>query len=219
MFVGHTAVALAARSRTPRVALGWFVAATFMLDLLWPVFLFTGLERVSISPGATAFTPLVFDSYPWSHSLLMACVWSLGAYALARRCGAAARSAALLGGVVVSHWLLDAVTHAPDLPLWPGRSPLIGLRLWDSIPGAFLTEGALFLAAILLYCRATRPVDRIGSIGFWSFILVSASLWAFVPWSPPPPGVRALARSALGTWLFVIWAGWFDRHRTFLGHG
>ena len=75
MFVGHTAVALVAKSREPRVSLALFMAAAFGLDLLWPIFLLTGLERVRIDPGNTQFTPLAFESYPWSHSLLMTIIW------------------------------------------------------------------------------------------------------------------------------------------------
>lgn len=213
MFVGHTAVALAAKSRAPEVPLGWLVAAAFGLDLLWPIFLLTGLERVSIVPGATAFTPLVFDSYPWSHSLLMACAWGLCAAALVRWRGMTGGVALLVGGVVVSHWVLDFVTHAPDMPLWPGSSPRVGLGLWRSVPATLLVEGALFVAGIALYARATRPADRIGSIGLWTFLLVSTILWVTVPWSPPPPSPRALAWFSCGSWLLVAWAAWADRHR------
>ena len=75
MFVGHLAVALAAKRVEPRAPLGVLVGAAFGLDLLWPVLLMAGVERVRIDPGNTAFTPLAFDHYPWSHSLVMACVW------------------------------------------------------------------------------------------------------------------------------------------------
>jgi hypothetical protein len=213
MFVGHAAIALAAGSRAPKISLGWFVAAAFALDLLWAVFLLVGIEKVSIVPGATAFNPLVFDSYPWSHSLLMACVWGLCAMGIARWRGVSTGLAVLIGAVVVSHWVLDYVSHAPDLPLWPGQSPLPGLGLWDSVYGTLLVEGALYLVGIVMYVRATRPVDRIGSIAFWAFIVVSAAMWASGPWSVPPPSPRALAWFALGGWLLVAWAGWTDRHR------
>jgi len=217
VFVGHTAVALAAKSRAPEVPLGWLVAAAFGLDLLWPIFLLTGLERVSIVPGATAFTPLVFDSYPWSHSLLMACAWGLCAAALVRWRGMTGGVALLVGGVVVSHWVLDFVTHAPDMPLWPGSSPRVGLGLWRSVPATLLVEGALFVAGIALYARATRPADRIGSIGLWTFLLVSTILWVTVPWSPPPPSPRSLAWFSCVSWLLVAWAAWADRHRVARG--
>lgn len=213
MFVGHTAVALAAKSRVPSVSLGWFVAAAFALDLLWPVFLLTGIERVSIVPGAIAFNPLVFDSYPWSHSLIMACVWGLLAAGIARWRGIPMGVAALIGALVVSHWMLDYLSHGPDMPLWPGNSPLLGLGLWKSIPATLLVEGVIFVTGIVLYVRATRPVDRIGSWGLWTYVLVSTTLWASVPWSPPPPNPQTLAWFSLGAYLFVLWAAWFDCHR------
>ncbi len=71
MFVGHLAVALAAKRAAPTVSLGWLMAGVTALDLLWPIFLLIGIEHVRIVPGATAVNALVFDSYPWSHSLLM----------------------------------------------------------------------------------------------------------------------------------------------------
>ena len=213
MFVGHTAIALAARAKTPTVSLGWLVAATFTLDLLWPVFLVMGIEQVSIVPGATAFNPLVFDSYPWSHSLLMACVWGLCAAGMARWLGKSNAVAVLIGAVVASHWILDWVSHVPDLPLWPGQSPLLGLGLWNSVFGTLLVEGGIFLVGIAIYVRNTRPVDRIGSVGFWAFVVVSAAMWASSPWSPPPPSAQALAWFSFGAWLLVAWAAWSDRHR------
>ena len=39
------------------------------------IFLVLGWERVRIEPGNTAFTPLAFDSYPISHSLLTLGLW------------------------------------------------------------------------------------------------------------------------------------------------
>jgi membrane-bound metal-dependent hydrolase YbcI (DUF457 family) len=213
MFVGHTAVALAAKSRVPSVSLGWWIAAAFTLDLLWPIFLLIGLEQVSIARGATAFTPLTFDSYPWSHSLLMACLWGICAAAIARWRGQSAAVATLFAVVVVSHWVLDYVTHAPDMPLWPGDSPRVGLGLWNSVPATLLIEGIMFTAAIVLYLRAMRAVDRVGVVAFWSFILISAAMWASGPWAALPPSARALAWFALGSWLLVPWAGWADRHR------
>jgi hypothetical protein len=213
MFVGHTAVALTAKSRAPKISLGWFVATAFGLDLLWPILLLAGIERVSIVPGATAFNPLVFDSYPRSHSLLMAFIWWLCAAGIARWRGIAAGAAILTGAVVVSHWFLDCLSQAPDMPLRPGQSPLLGLVLWNSIVATLMVEGALFLAGTVLYVRATRPVDRIGSWGFWSFIVVTTVMWASGPWSAPPPSPQFLVWFGLGAYLLVAWAGWVDRHR------
>src|SRR6185436_13353998 len=84
MFVGHLAVALAAKKAAPSVNLGWLMAGVTMLDLVWPVFVIIGLEHVRIVPGATAFTPLVFESYPWSHSLVTSFGWGILLVAISR---------------------------------------------------------------------------------------------------------------------------------------
>lgn len=165
MIAGHAAVALVAKTKAPSVSLGWFMAVTYGLDLLWPVFLLIGAERVEISPGATAFTPLRFDHYPWSHSLLMSVVWGGSAFALAVLAGLERPTALLLGAVVVSYWFLDLPMHQPDLPLWPGTSPEVGLGLWRSVPGTLAVEGAVFAAGLLLYLKESRARDRIGSVG------------------------------------------------------
>src|SRR4051812_36969244 len=153
MFVGHMAVALAAKRSAPSVNLGWFMAGVTALDLVWPVFVITGLEHVRIVQGATAFTPLVFDSYPWSHSLVMAFAWGIVLAAIGR--GRTSKPVSgLLVALVVSHWVLDFASHAPDMPLWPGASsPKFGLGLWDSIPLTLIVEGAMWIAGLAIFLR------------------------------------------------------------------
>jgi hypothetical protein len=48
VFVGHAALALAAKTRARSVSLGWLFAAAFGLDLLWPIFLL--IEERAPSP-------------------------------------------------------------------------------------------------------------------------------------------------------------------------
>ncbi|HXF95767.1 MAG TPA: hypothetical protein VNI61_06650 [Gemmatimonadales bacterium] len=211
MFVGHLALGFAAKRVAPGVSLGWLVAAVVALDLVWPVFLLAGLEQVRIEPGATAFTPLVFQSYPWSHSLLTAVAWGGVLVGIARRAGVARSVTGLLIVLTASHWLLDAATHAPDLPLWPGPSPRVGLGLWNSLAGTFLVEGTLWVAGLALYLRARPLAGRGPRLAFWSFVLVTTAMWVAGPWSPPPPDPRALAWFALAGWIVLPWAALADR--------
>ena len=213
MFVGHLAVALGVRRVEPRAPLAALIGAAFGLDLLWPLLLLTGVETVRIDPGNTAFTPLAFVHYPWSHSLSMAVIWGIAAGRIAAPILRSARAGLIVGLVVVSHWVLDYVTHRPDLPLWPG-GPVVGLGLWNSIPGTFIVEGALFLAAIEYYRRGTRERDAQGRWAFWSLIGLTTVIWVSGPWSPPPPHPTAIAMVGLAMWLFPVWGMWIDRHRT-----
>ena len=209
MFVGHLAVALVAKRAAPAANLGWLTAGVTALDLIWPIFVLAGLEHVRIVQGATAFTPLVFDSYPWSHSLVMALVWGLALAAVARWRDVKA-SARLLVTLVISHWVLDFASHAPDMPLWPGPSPHLGLGLWYSIPLTLVIEGSLWILAIVVFLKG-RPRRREGRVAFWSLVVVSTVLWATGPWSPPPPSTRALGWFALSGWILVPWAMLADR--------
>jgi hypothetical protein len=213
MFIGHFAVGLALKRAAPRTSLGILVAAPQLLDLLWPWFLLLGWEHVRIEQGHTAFTPLAFDSYPISHSLLMAFVWAAVFVLLTRR--VSTRQASLwIGLAVVSHWVLDWITHSPDLPLVPLFGPKVGLGLWNSVAGTVVVETAMFAAATWLYVTGTRARDAIGRWSFVAWIAVLGLIYVGNMFSPPPPDVRSLSLVALLIWLFPLWAWWFDAHRS-----
>ena len=213
MFVGHLAVALGAKKVEPDVPLGATVAAAFGLDLIWPILLLLGVETVRVNPGDTAFTSLAFDSYPWSHSLLTVVVWSGLVGFLGRRVFGSWRAGMVLGGLVLSHWVLDFVTHRPDLPLWPG-GPLVGLGLWNSIPGTILVEVSLLVGGLWLYHRATSPRDRTGTGALVALVVLTGVIWVTQPWAPLPESATAVAAGALILWLLPPWALWIERHRS-----
>src|SRR5436190_23964420 len=118
MFIGHFGLGFGAKKAAPAVSLGTLFAAGQFADFVWPTLVLLGVEHVEVQPGATRMTPLNFVSYPYSHSLVALCLWGIifgGVYlAISRARPSAAVTLALL---VVSHWLLDFVTHRPDMPL------------------------------------------------------------------------------------------------------
>lgn len=213
MFIGHYAVALAAKRAAPGTSLGTLFLAAQFVDLLWPLLLILGLEHVRIDPGNTAYTPLDFYDYPISHSMAGAVLWSVGfaaVYFLLRR---EKRNALIVGLCVLSHWILDFVTHRPDLPLGFRGGERFGAGLWNSVPATVAVETSLFLAGLWLYVSGTRGRDRVGTIGFWSLITVLVLISAGNILGPPPPDVNSLALVANAAWLFVAWAYWVDKHR------
>ncbi len=213
MFIGHFAAAFAAKRAAPRASLGVMLAAATLLDLLWPVFLFLGWEQVRIDPGNTAVTPLDFVSYPWSHSLVMVLGWSVLAGALYFAWRRDRVAAVVVGGAVLSHWVLDAIAHRPDLPLVPAGTTLVGFGLWRSVAATLAVEGLLFAGAALLYARATVARDTAGRWGFRSFVGAAVVIYLMNLFGPPPPDVGALRVVALSAWLIPLWGWWFDRHR------
>src|SRR5687767_7681414 len=101
MFIGHFAVAFAAKPAAPKASLGTLFIACELVDLIWPLFLLLGIERVAIQPGVTAFTPLDFVHYPWTHSLLMSALWAASFAALFLLVRKDLRTAMVLGLVVL----------------------------------------------------------------------------------------------------------------------
>jgi hypothetical protein len=212
LFVGHFGAGLAAKALAPRVSLGSLFLAAQFIDLAWPTLLLLGVERVRIAPGITAVTPLDFEHYPFTHSLLAVLLWGAGLAVVYRLISKDCRSALVLGALVVSHWLLDLVVHRPDLPLYPG-SAKVGLGLWDSVAGTLVVELAVFGLGATLYLRATRSRDRTGAWALWSLLgfLLLVHLGNLL--GPPPPSVAAIAWVGQAQWLLVLWGYWIDRHR------
>ena len=212
MFIGHFAIALGAKKSAKKVSLGTLVIAVQFLDLLWPLLLIFGVEHFRIVPGITASSPFDFYDYPISHSLLMSIVWGLligGLYYIVRR---NTQGAMIIAACVVSHWILDFLTHRPDMPLTPGATSYIGLGLWNSVPATVIVEAILFLVGIILYVRTTKAVDAVGKYAFWLFVGFLAIMYALSIGSVPP-NEASIGWGGLSMWLFVPWGYWIDRHR------
>lgn len=214
MLVGHFAVGFVGKRIAPKVSLGTLVAASMLADLLWPVFIMAGIEHVQFKPGIGAANYLVASNIAWSHGLLMDGIWAglfAGAYFLRRRYP---RGALVLFAAVLSHWLLDFVSHKPDMPLAPGAHMYLGLGLWNSIPATLAVEGGLWLLASILYARATWAKKRTGIYAFWIVIVLLTLLWYNNIAGPPPPNPRTAPVSSLILFsLLVAWAYWMNRLR------
>ncbi len=214
MFIGHFAVGFAAKRAAPRASLGTYIAAATFLDILWPVFLLVGIEQMRIVPGITAFSPFDFVSYPWSHSLVMAIVWSALFAAGYDRLRRDKTTAKMLGAVVFSHWVLDWITHRPDMPIAPGIAFKTGLGLWNSVPATVTVEVAMFLLGAWYYERGNEPLDGVGRWAWYGLVAVLLLMYALTLGPPPKPGQEGwVAGGALLSWLFIAWAAWVDRHR------
>jgi membrane-bound metal-dependent hydrolase YbcI (DUF457 family) len=151
-------------------------------------------------------------SYPWSHSLLMDAVWAVLAGLAWFAWRRDPTGAVWIGLLVLSHWVLDWISHRPDIPLWPG-GPRVGLGLWHSVPATVAVEGALFIAGVWLYATGTRAVDKTGGRALWTLVGFLGALYAGNLVGPPPPDVRMVAWADAGALLLIAWAAWADRHR------
>ena len=129
MFVGHLAVSLIAKRLEPRISLGTWILAAMLADLLTFPLIILGIENFRKVHGVK-LNRMVGQNIAYSHSLLMLSIWAAlfaGIYFLRRHY---ARGAWLLFAVVISHWLLDVVSHRPDMPLAPGTQTRASCGHW-----------------------------------------------------------------------------------------
>ena len=207
MLVGHFAVAFVGKRIEPKLSLGTLTLAAMLPDILWPIFSIAGIEYVAARPEVTEGGSF---EVPFSHSLLMVAIWAAllsGAYFLRRRYK---RGALVVFAAVMSHWLLDSISHKHLLA--PGAHQHFGLGLWNSLPATIVVEGAFWLLGIILYVRATHPVKRLGVYVFWPVVIFLTFVWVTnIKTGPPPP--KAVIGSLIFFLLLVAWAYWMNRLR------
>src|SRR5437762_3809116 len=213
MFVGHYGVSFAAKRGDRTIPLWVLFVAVQLLDVFWSLFVFFGIEKVRIVPGITASNPLDLYYMPYTHSLVAAIGWSVLA-ALVYRVAAPSgnkRAAAVIGGAVFSHWVLDLLVHRPDLPLYDNAAK-VGLGLWNYPAPALLLEIVALFGGMFLSLRSTTATTRLGRFGMPVFGVVMLALQVVVFFGPPPPSDRAAAITALGSYVvFAAVAGWLER--------
>lgn len=216
MFIGHFALAFAAKRAAPPVSLGTLFLACQLADLVWPNLVLLGIERISIVPGITVTSPIDFEFFPYSHSLVMSIGWAVLAaliYRLARR-NATMTALLVIAGLVLSHWILDVVSHRPDMPLTTSGDTKLGLELWSSKPATIIVEAVMLAVGVAIYAGMTAARDRIGTYGLWGLVGFLVLINIANMFGPPPPSAMAVPWAAQAMWLIVAGAYWIDRHRT-----
>ncbi len=216
MFAGHVGAALAIGRAERRINVGAFVFAALLLDALLWLFVLLGWESVAI-PANFAVTHQPEFVFPYSYGLLAGIAWSALAGAAIiiwtpRLREKKLRAAALVGAAVFSHWLLDALVHAPEMPLAGASSMKVGLGLWQYMPLALAAEAFILVAGLYLF-MAGENLSRAWKIWLTLLsLLILALTGAGMTVAPPPPSAMAMAASSLFTIVVVCaLACWLGR--------
>jgi hypothetical protein len=209
MLVGHVAVGLTLKLLQPRLSLGTLVLAAMLADLLWCFFMIVGLEHVQFKSALGAANYFVATNIAISHSLLMDGLWAIlfAAIYFARRRDV--RGAWIIFFAVLSHWLLDFISHRPDMPLAPGLHTYFGLGLWSSVPAAVLLEGSFWFLAVIVFARSTNTRNRAALYWYWIVVALITLIWYNNLTGPPPPNPHLAPVLSLVLFsLIVAWAYW-----------
>jgi len=207
MFVGHIAAGLALKRIEPRVNLGLLVFAAEFADILFFALVLAGVERIlpAIRSGDARYYS--FD-FPYSHGLAAGIAWAVLAGAAAWAITPGARRsfipAAVLALAMLSHLVLDATVHVPDIPLASEDSTKIGLGLWRNMPVALSFELALTGLAAGVFIRG----GRLSRSKLWLLLAtlgVTGGLTVAGPYlTGEPPGPAAMAGPSLATLIVVV---------------
>jgi len=213
MFIGHFGAGFAGKKFSETASLGTYFMAAQWIDLIWPILLLLGIEKMEIDPGVSAVTPLDFNYYPFSHSLIGVIVWGILfglVYFLIKK---NYKTAVILGLLVVSHWFLDLLVHIPDLPIFPGEGIKVGLGLWNSLTATLIVEGSIFAFGVYLYYKTTKAKNKSGTYSLIGLIVFLLLIYISNLIGPPPESVEAIGIVGNAQWLIVLWGYWIDRNR------
>ena len=207
MFVGHLAAGLVLKARVREAPLSWLLWATVAPDLLCGVLVILGVEQVVVE-GTLVFGHLRSD-IGYSHALSASIACALIAGAVAARASRSRRVGAALGLALLSHFVLDALTHRHDMPLL-GFDASHDLRLGTNLAlhpwGMFALELLGCLYAWWVFDRKNRRL--LGTLATL-LVLYTNSLFGF--WALPTPSVATLGGAMFASFvvatLVVLWAG------------
>ena len=140
--VDHAATALLLKRRYPSLPMVPLLLAVQAMELAWVLFNYLGIERTTTERVVRSVADIHLASMPYSHSVATALGAALIAWAVIELGMGRRELGRAVGLGIASHLVLDLLTHAHDIVLWPGRiSPRLGLGLYDSAPvAAFVVE-------------------------------------------------------------------------------
>lgn len=213
MFLGHFGAGFAGKKIDKTASLGTYFMAAQWIDLIWPILILLGIEKVEVKPGISSVTPLDFVYYPLSHSLLAVFIWAILfglVYYLIKK---NLKASVVLGLLVLSHWFLDLIVHIPDLPILPGTDLKVEFGLWNNFAATLILEVLIFGFGAYLYFRGTKAKNKAGLYSLIGLIVFLSLIYAANLFGPPPDSVEAIGIAGNAQWLIILWVYWIDRNR------
>jgi membrane-bound metal-dependent hydrolase YbcI (DUF457 family) len=133
--VDHAATALLIKRRFPSVPLASLLLSVQAMELAWVGLNYLGIERTTTEASVRSVADIHLAYMPFSHSVATAVGSALLVWLVVEKGLGRPAIARAIGVGIFSHLVLDLVTHAQDIVLWPGSTlPALGLGLYDRAP-------------------------------------------------------------------------------------
>jgi len=135
--IDHAATALLIKKRFPRQSIVWLLISVQLMEILWVVLNFLGVERTVTEATVSSLVDIHLIHMPYAHSVATMLAAAILAWAIVRFVFRRPRLSLAVGLGVASHLMLDLLTHARDLALAPGLTQM-KLGLYSAAPLAAL---------------------------------------------------------------------------------
>ena len=220
MFIGHFGVGLASKRADKSLSLGLLFIAAQLSDLIYGVSLLTGVEKVNIVAGANPPTSAEYVFFPYSHSLvatlllagLVALIFLIAPF---KSSLSKSRTALVMATAVLSHSVLDAIVHNPEIDLLGNGVYKIGLGLWNYPFASYVVEALLLVAGLWIYLRATKSLTFSGKHGLPILTAILLILNAVNTFGLYPTSTEDFAITMLAVYAStIIVSFWLDRKRS-----
>ena len=133
--VDHAATALLVKRRFPSVPITPLLVSVQAMELAWVALNYLGVEQTTTSATVRSVADIHLVDMPFSHSVATAVIAAVVVWQIIERGFGRPALGRAVGIGIVSHLVLDLVTHAPDIVLWPGlAAPVLGLGLQTARP-------------------------------------------------------------------------------------
>jgi hypothetical protein len=220
LFIGHFGIGLALKRADKTLSLGLLFIAVQLSDLIYGVTLLTGIEKVSIVSGTNPLTSAQYTYFPYSHSLvatlILAGLVALIFLVVPFKTGLPkSRTALVMATAVMSHFVLDVISHNSDIDLLGNGVYKIGLGLWNYPIASYIVEALLLITGLWIYLKSTKGKDFSGRYGLPILSVILLILNGVNTFVLYPTNAENFAVTMLAVYLVtIIIAFWLDRKRT-----
>jgi membrane-bound metal-dependent hydrolase YbcI (DUF457 family) len=175
--IDHAATALLIKRRYPSVPIAPILISVQAMELAWVALNFLGVERTTTEATVRSVADIHLAYMPYSHSVGIPILAALAAWMIIEKGFRRAMLGRAIGIGILSHLVLDLLTHGHDIVLWPGLiSPKLGLGLYSSAPSAaFLVEFlyGIFCWGVYRGRRGLLALIALGNLANLSFFFSS----------------------------------------------
>ena len=180
--INHATTALIIKKKFPVAKMFWLLLSVQLVEILWVVLNFLGIEQTTTEHNVKFVGDIHLHSLQYSHSILSSIILAGVSYLVIRYLFKDKFLALPFSLGVISHIVLDLLTHAKDLPLtFFTGSPKIGLQLYSLHPYIGFSIELLYGVFCWYYFRGSKPL---------LFIILLFNIANFTTFSPDIIGLE-----------------------------